>query len=254
MKFSLKFFLLLVLIGAGGNMQANGAGMIDFSPSKKFIDIDLHGLVGGSTIMQNYKNSFPEIDSFNTNMGFAGGIGGRATFGLREYLGLTTELNFLVRSYDYNLVAGTEGSEGVTGAQVDNKTCIFNIPLAITLRMMIARNVKWLVDVGLYYSYGFYGRQKQDIFAGKVNPLGELVVVYQHIKTDYFNSNHTFLNSFRRSDYGFYIGTFLDLGPHLRIGARLQTGFKNTSYSYGVVNPSVRNFDFYGSVGYRFKL
>lgn len=228
--------------------------MIDLSPAKNFLDVDVHALVGGSTVMQNYRNSFPEIDNLNINMGFRGGLGARATFGLREYLGLSTELNLVVRNYNMSLVAGAEGTEGITGVQVDNRTYVINVPVAVTLRFMIAKNVKWLVDAGIYYSYGFSGRQKQDIFAGTVNALGELVTVYEHIKTDYFSSSHTFLNSFRRGDYGIHVGTYLDFGPHLRIGARLQTGLKNTSFSYGVANPSVRNFDFCGSVGYRFKL
>lgn len=254
MKFRLPLSFICFVLSLGFCMPAKCADMVDLSPAKKFLDIDVHALVGGSTVMQNYKKSFPEIDNLNINMGFRGGFGARATFGFREYLGLSTELNFVVRNYNMNLVAGAEGTDGITGVQVDNRTYVINVPLAMTLRFMVARNVKWLIDVGVYYSYGFAGRQKQDIFAGTVNALGELITVYEHIKTDYFNSSHTFLNSFHRGDYGIHFGTYLDFGPHLRIGARLQTGIKNTSFSYGVANPSVRNFDFCGTVGYRFKL
>lgn len=231
---------------------ASPADMLDFGPARKFIDIDVHAIVGGSTILQNYKGSFKEIKNLDASVGLTGGVGARATLGFRDYLGLTTEANFLIRNYDMNMVVGSLSSGTLSGVKLDNDIYIVNIPICLTLRLNVSGKVKWHVDFGGYYSYGFYGRQRQDIFVATTNALGELVTVQSKVNTDYFNSESTFLNSFRRSDYGVHLATFLDFGPHLRVGARMQVGLKNVSYTLGIVNPSVHNFDFGGSVGYRF--
>lgn len=240
-------FLMLI-----GVQMVMASGMINFGPSKSFIDIDVHAIAGGSAVFQNYKSSFQEIKNLDSSVGLSGGLGARATLGLREYLGLTTEANFLMRNFDMNMVVGSLSSGSLSGVKLDNDIYVVNIPVAMTLRLDVSGKVKWQIDFGGYYSYGIYGRQKQDIFVASTNALGELVTVQSHVKTNYFNSKSTFLNSFRRSDYGIHIATFLDFGPHLRVGARVQFGLKNVSYTRGIVNPSVHNLDFGGSVGYRF--
>lgn len=224
----------------------------DTGAAPKLIEPSVHLTGGGSTVFHNYKSAFREIESINTNMGFLGGIGARATFGIRGFLGLTTELNFQVRNYNIDMsVVGSQEST-MSAVFINSRQWQVSIPVLITLRFNVAHSVVWNVDFGPYYSYGIGGHQKQSIFVGKINSLGQLVGEQISIKSPYYNSEATFQNSFRRSDWGVHLGTSLSLGPHMMVGARIQAGLKNTSYTRGLVNPRVRNFDVAGMVGWRF--
>ena len=230
------------------------ASIIDFGPAKKSIEVSVHILAGSSGVIQNYKATFPEIKNLNSNMSIAPGIGARATFGLRDYLGITTEANF--QSYGYNMdmaVLDDDDSRSMSSVFVNNRMYYFNIPVCMTLRMNVARSVRWNIDLGAYYSYGFAGRQKQDIYHAEISQIGQLVAEKVEIKSDYFRSNATFQNAFKRGDIGIHFGSSLDFGPHLSVGFRLQTGLKNIAYTpSGIKNPAVRNIALQGMLGWRF--
>lgn len=187
-------------------------------------------------------------------MGFSSGVGGRVTFGLREYLGLTTQANVLCNNYnmDMAVVAG-DGSESMSALFINSRSYYFNVPVCMTLRLNVARSVRWNIDLGAYYSYGFAGRQKQTIYYAEISQIGQLVSERIDIKTDYFNSAATFQNSFRRSDIGIHFGTSLNFGPHLCVGFQLQNGFKNISFTQsGLKNPRISNFAMHGMLEWRF--
>lgn len=222
-------------------------------PAQKFIEPSVHLLGGGSSIAHNYKSVFPEIENLNTNMGALYGVGARATFGLRDFLGLTTEINVIGRHYNVDMSVIGEDKSGMGTVFVNSSNYVINIPVLVTLRFNVARSVRWNIDLGPYYSYGFAGQQHQEIYVGRLNELGQIVAERMEVKTDYYNSSATFQNSFRRGDIGVHVGTSLDFGPHFTIGGRIQTGLKNISYTpSGIKNPSVRNFNLAGCLGWRF--
>ena len=75
-------------------VRAEGHVTVDKSRPDDFIDFDVHALVGGSYIMENYVSCYPEISDLNAGMGAAFGVGAGVRFNIRGYLGLGTELNF----------------------------------------------------------------------------------------------------------------------------------------------------------------
>lgn len=249
----LSTIILMIILAATAPICASlPENFFDNTKSTRLLETSVHLMAGGSTVMQNYKSTFPEIENLNTNTGLMFGAGARATFGLRGWLGLTTELNMMVRNYNIDLsVVGTDVSS-MSAVFINSRTYSVSIPVLITVRFNVAHSVRWNIDLGPYYSYGFAGHQKQRLFVGTINELGQMVGEQIDIKSRYYNSPATFQNSFRRSDIGVHFGTSLDLGPHLQVGARVQVGVKNTSFSHGINNPSVRNVDICGMAGWRF--
>lgn len=243
---------MTLLLAAAALSASASKPFVDYGPANKFIEPSVHVIGGGSTILHNYRSTFGEIENLNTNMGILLGAGGRATFGFRDFFGVSTEFNILARNYNIDMSVVGHNQSSMSAVFINSRTWSFSIPLLLTFRFNVADGLRWNVDAGAYYSYGFAGTQRQRLYVGRINELGQLVAERIDIKSDYYNSPATFQNSFRRSDWGIHIGTSLDIGRHIRVGARLQAGLKNTSFTHGISNPRVRNLDIAGMVGWRF--
>lgn len=242
----------LLLIGSATAASA-GDLKLDTAPASRFIEVDVHALGGGGSVTQNYCKLFPQIENLNVNMGANFGVGGRAVFGLREYLGLGTAIDFTVTHYDMDmLVYGQPHSEGIAAVYINNIVYRVTVPVFVSLRFNVDRSVRWNIDAGLYYSYGLGGRQKQKMFRGQINAMGELVAERENLTTDYYHSGATFINVFNRGDIGVHLGTSLNFGPHLLVGGQLEYGFKNAARNTGVANPQVHNLSVNAMLGYRF--
>ncbi|MDE7025587.1 MAG: PorT family protein [Paramuribaculum sp.] len=252
MKLSHIFTVAALVLGVVG---AHGEELDFFQrgPASRFIETEVHAIAGTATVMSNYKGCFPQIENLRTNMGHALGVGGRGVLGLRDYLGFGTEINLIHSSYTMDMAVVSPETQTMSAVYLDNDMWYVNIPVFVSFRFNVARSVRWSVDGGAYYAFGFAGKQRQVLYRGSVNALDELVMEKLDVKTDYFHSGTTFQNVFLRGDIGVYIGTSLNFGPHLVVGCRAQIGVKNTaSTPNGVEHPYVRNVSFAGSVGYRF--
>lgn len=242
---------LALLLGAS-SPAVSAADFVDFSPSDRLVEVDVHAIGGASSVMQNYKSCFPQIQNLNVNMGASLGIGARAVFGIRGYFGFGTAIDVTLNNYNMDMaVMGTDRAS-MSAVFVDNHTYKVNVPVFVSFRFNVDRSVRWNVDAGLYYSYGFAGTQKQSIYRADINEMEELVAQKLNVKTDYYHSGDTFINSFNRGDIGLHLATSLNFGPHLLVGVQAQTGFKNSARPNGVQNPKIRNYDFHAVLGYRF--
>lgn len=250
LKFKAMAWLVLLLVTSAPSVAA--ADFVDFTPSDRLVEVDAHAIGGASSVMQNYKSCFPQIQNLNVNMGASLGIGARAVFGLRGYLGFGTAIDVTLNNYNVDMaVMGTDRAS-MSAVFIDNHTYKVNVPVFVSFRFNVDRSVRWNVDVGVYYSYGFAGTQKQNIYRADINEMEELVSQKLNVKTDYYHSENTFINSFNRGDIGLHVATSLNFGPHLLVGVRAQTGLKNSARPNGVRNPMIRNYDFHAVLGYRF--
>lgn len=233
-------------------LPMRSADFVDFSPAKRMLEIDVHALAGTSSVIQNYKSEFPQIQNLNVNMGGSFGAGFRAVFGIREYLGFGTALNVTLNNYNIDMAVIGSDNMSMSAVFIDNRFYYVNIPIFMSFRFKVDKSVRWSVDAGLYYAYGFAGTQKQRIYRADINAMDEIVPQLENIKTDYFHSRESFINGFNRGDLGLHLATFMNFGPHLTVGVQYQIGIKNASRATGVVNPSIHNHSFHGIVGYRF--
>lgn len=231
---------------------AKADGFINFGPAKQFVELDVHLLAGGSGVTQNYQGSFAEIRELNESMGSSFGVGAGAVFGLSDFLGLGTQLNFTFNHNKMTIAVSSDGVTSVSNVFLSNRYLYANIPVFLSFRFNVLGSIRWNVDAGMYYSYGLTGSQKQSIFNSTVNDLGQLISRVVETKPDYFGSTQTFINSFYRSDLGLHLATGLQFGRHITLGCQFQVGFKNVAYTSGVINPNVHNISLLASVGYKF--
>ena len=244
--------ILVVSAIVFGSLVAHSGDFVDFSPAKEFIELDAYAIAGTSNVIQNYSSEFPQIQNLSVNMGASLGLGARAVFGFREYLGLGTSLNLMVNNYSVDMAVLGSDNRSMSSVYIDNQFYSLNIPVFMSFRFNIDKSVRWVVDGGFYYAYGFAGTQKQHIYRAEMNAMNELVPQLVSIKTDYFHSHETFINSFNRGDIGLHIATQMNFGSHFIVGIQYQLGLKNSSQTYGISNPSVHNQYLHAKVGYRF--
>ena len=235
-----------------GTLTAQSSDFVDFSPAKELIELDVHAIAGTSNVIQNYITKFPQIQNMNVNMGASLGLGVRAVFGFREYLGLGTALSLTTNKYNIDMAVLGSDNRSMSSVFIDNQFYSINFPVFMSFRFNVDNSVRWSIDAGLYYAYGFAGTQKQRIYRAEINAMEELVPQLINISTDYFHSQDTFINGFNRGDIGLHLATQMNFGSHLLVGIQYQLGFKNSSRAIGVINPSVHNQFLHAKIGYRF--
>lgn len=248
-RFSISALLILLSMIS---FQSIGQNFVDTSRAKRFIEVDAHAMGGFSSVFQNYKRHFGQIQDLNVNVGESFGVGFRAVFGIREFLGFGTALDLTMNKYNIDMAVMGSDKASMSAVFIDNHTYTVNVPVFMSFRFNVDNSVKWIVDAGMYYAYGFAGTQKQRIYRAEVNAMEELVPQVVNLSTDYYHSPNTFINAYNRGDLGLHLATYVNFGPHLLVGARYQIGVKNSSRSLGIVNPSIHNHYFQGVVGYRF--
>lgn len=248
----IKISLLTVTALLCSSLTVHSGDFVDFSPAKDLLEFDAHAIVGTSGVVQNYESKFPQIQDLSINMGTSLGLGCRAVFGFREYLGLGTAFNLTVNNYNIDMaILGTD-NRSMNSVFVDNQFFSINIPIFLSFRFNVDSSVRWSVDAGMYYGYGFAGTQKQRIYRAEVNAMDELVPQLVNVKTDYYHSGETFINGYNRGDIGLHLATQMNFGAHLLVGIQYQLGFKNSSRAIGEINPSIHNQYLHAKVGYRF--
>lgn len=248
----LKALFLSAAITVAAVPAAQAADFVDFARASRLIEVDVHALGGMSSVIQNYQSKFPQIQNLNQNLGGSFGLGFRAVFGVRGYLGFGTALDIVTNTYNIDMAVIGSDKSSMSAVFIDNRNFYANIPVFVSFRFNVDRSVRWSVDAGLYYAYGFAGTQKQRIYRAETNAMNEMVPQFQYVRTDYFHSPATFINAYNRGDLGLHLATGINFGPHLVVGVRYQLGIKNSSRSIGVINPGVHNQCFHGVVGYRF--
>lgn len=216
-----------------------------------FLDFDIHAMVGGSYVTENYMSCFSEISDLNTNMGVQVGVGAGARFQLKSWLRLGTELNFTRSTGSLDMAVTGHNAASISNVFQRNTYYAFDIPIYISWTPMLANGVMWNLDGGLYYSYGSGGKQVNSIYDAKTNDLGQLMTTHTKLESGYYGSEG-FLIGMKRADIGLHVATGLTFASHFRIGVRAHIGLKNVSKSTGLVNPSCHNISFAGTIGWQF--
>lgn len=219
------------------------------------IRLGVHALAGGSTVTQNYKGCFPEISQLNVSAAFAWGVGASALFPLKGRVSLGTEFNVVVSNNDIDLAVNDNNvSTGLSNVYLRNRYAYIDIPVYISWGWNLGSYMRWNVDTGMYYAYGFAGSQKQTIYNARMNALDQIVTQTIKTKPSYFHDWDTYPNTFNRGDFGVHIGTGLTISSHYRLAVSGEIGLKNVSTvgASGVVNPNVHNGRFLVELGYIF--
>lgn len=241
---------ITLMLPAGASAQQ----FFDRGPADKFLRMEVHALAGGSTILQNYTGCFDAITSFDQHFGFSGGAGAVATFGIRNWLGLSTEFNFLASNSSASVMIAGQPGVPFSTVTLRNRYYTINIPVYVRINFNLAPTVRWNLIGGIYYSLGIGGHQKQSIYASYVNSLGQLINLHDTYEPGYYRSSGAFINSSYRADWGLILGTGIEASSRVSVGFRALLGLRNMSYitDSGTTRPSVHNTALYATLGYLF--
>lgn len=245
---TLTVIAALLLTAASASAQQ----FLDKGKPSKFIETNVHLFVGGSAQTQNYMSRFTPIREINTTMGAAWGAGVTGEVNLRNFLALGTQLNVFQGNNRLDIAVSNDIATNMSNVFLRNRYYYINIPVYMSFRFNVTHGLRWNVDGGLYYSYGFAGSQKQSAYSSMVNDLGQLVNRVIITKPSFFDDNGTFINKFRRSDIGLHLATSLLFAHRVSIGVVSSFGFKNISYTSGIVNPNIHNITLMATLGYHF--
>jgi len=250
----MRRFLLPILILLLGSATAEAAGnvTVDRGPAEKFLDIDVHVLVGGSYMTENYTSSYPEISDLNTSMRPAFGVGVGARFNIRNFLGLGTELNFTRNGFSMDMAVVGSGGQSVSNVFQRNTYYKMDIPVYVSFIFNLSQAVRWNVDGGLYYAYGLAGKQKNTIYDTRSNELGQLMMSVTPYEADFYKDSKAFINSYDRGDIGLHLATGLTFSKHFKVGIRAHIGMSNLAHSTGIVKPDSHTMDFMATLGWQF--
>lgn len=243
------FSLLAVMFMLPFGLKAQ---LVPHGKPSRFLETEAHLLLGGSYVTQNYKSAYSAISDINNSMGFAWGLGFGVKFNLTSFVGLGTELNYLRSSGKMDMAVTADGKPNVSNVFIKNSYRSFNIPVFISFNFHLSNTVKWNADGGIYFDFGASGSQNTTIYNATVNDLGQLTTTITKQKTDYYDNDKAFLNSYRNFDSGLHLATGLTFMDKVTVGFRTQFGFRNVAQSDGIVKPSSHNIKLFGTIGYKF--
>lgn len=230
---------------------SRGNGGVHGGSGMRLLDIDLHAMVGGSYVSENYMDCFTEITDINTNMGVAYGLGLGAKFNLSRTVGLGTGINLVRNRGTIDIAVGGQQTQNISNVFQRNTYYAFDFPVYLSYSPSIATGLRWNFDLGLYYSYGIKGTQKNTVYDAKINELGQLMMTRTVLKTGFY-SDGAFINGFRRADIGLHIATGITVLEHLKLGLRGHFGLKNVARTAGIKDPSCHNLSFMAVAGWVF--
>lgn len=253
---AIKTYIVRSLLGVFltiTSLPVFGQPFADHSRPAQFLELQLHGLVGGSYLTNNYRSIFPVIRELDTTMGVSYGLGAGAVIPFRDFFGVGTELNLVVNHNRADIFTSNFTVQSASNLYLRNCYYGLNVPLYLTWRFNIGEGVRWNVDFGAYYSYGLGGSQEQALYRSLVNDLGQLVYQEEHYKPDFYNSDATFQNSYHRADLGLHFATGLTFHRHFFLAARAQIGVKNIAFvDNAITTPRVHTVSFLIQTGWKF--
>lgn len=233
-------------------VMASAVKFCDHGSASRFMEVEIHAMFGGTGLLNNYAGNFSEIRESTSSMGKGWGVGATAEFGLSNFFAFGTQINMIVSNSSLDMAVSNAEATTSSNIFLRNRAYYLNFPVYASFRFNLAQKIRWNIDGGLYYSYGFGGSQKQTIYHSSVNELGDLVNRVVTAKPSFFNNGQTFINSFYRGDIGLHLATGLTFNARWHLGLMSQIGFKNISHTTGLKNPRIHNLNVMMTLGYRF--
>ncbi len=232
---------------------AKAQSMINHGKPSRFIDPSVQLLIGGSSTTNNYTDCFSQISEINTSMRPAWGFGGLVKLNFSKFFGIQTGLNLTFNSSRMDMAVTESASySDISNVFIRNSYRYIDIPFTASFTFFPTSVITWNVDAGLYYDYGLSGSSKATLYDARTNDLGQLITRIDRIKSDYFNDNRAFINSFRRSDIGLHLATGLTFFSRISVAVTFHYGFKNIANTQGLVHPSCHNLNVFAALGYHF--
>ncbi len=204
----------------------------------------------------NIGDVFPYVKKGNTEWRAGYELGVVADIPLGNLVAL--QPGFFFQSHGYNYV--------ITSAAMDNGTLSslktgfgstrftnFQIPMLVSFRIPIMKNVQWQLDAGPYLSLGLGGHNNIESYNSQVVNGQPTATVIKYSDGFYDKSDGEMIGN-KKIDWGFKFGTGLKLHDHYYIGIHYNAGCRNVgkTHSSFLTHPNVKNKSWDFSVGYDF--
>lgn len=222
------------------------------SRSDDFLEMELHAMVGATSVGHNYDDCIPALSGMHVNAGCGMGVGASVRFVIRDFLAIGTQLDFRIYNNRYDMTLVTPSQRVSTVVYLGNRYYDVNIPIFASLRFNVAGNVRWDVDGGTFFALGFGGHQEADIYNAYANSLGQMVTSHVNEKRDYFDDEFPVIHTVANFDIGLHLASSLVFNRHYTVGVVLQLGLRDLARDTAVFAPSLRNRSCLFKLGYIF--
>ncbi len=231
--------------------RAGEKPFFDTSRTDDFIEVELHALGGATSVGQNYADCIEGLNEMYVSPGVGLGAGASVRFVIRDFLALGTQFDFRINNNRYEMTLVTP-SERTSSLYLRNHFYDINIPLFMSFRFNIADNVKWYVDGGIFFSLGFGGYQKADIYNTYVNSLGQMITAHVSEEHEYFGDEFPIIHNVADFDVGLHLASGFVFSKHYTVGVSLQLGLRDLAKNTAVFTPAMRNRSCLFKLGYVF--
>lgn len=246
--------LLLSALVATATAWCQSVPFFDTSkPHNNPINVEVHVLSGITTTTQNY-SSIPGVERVSANPGWGKGFGTEVQFVLRQYLALTTGLDFLWGRDTADLTMIDDGTQAVSDVYLTNTNLYLRFPIGMAIRLNLGDKVQWISSAGIYLAVGLWGHQQADIYSTDLNSLGQMVTTQYKERWNYFNGDGGLIHTTHRYDCGLMLSSGIRAFGHYTVGMQFTYGFKDTAKALGPLREiHTHNLDFMLRLGYNFR-
>ncbi|MBQ7211351.1 MAG: outer membrane beta-barrel protein [Muribaculaceae bacterium] len=245
--------IAITMIAAAATAISCGAvSFVDKSRSEEPIKIEAHLNIGLSSLSQNYAKVNPDILELNFRPGTMFGAGVLVEFPLRDFLSLGTGTDINICNSRYTAIVFSSDPDVTGYAAVRNRYIYASFPVYMSVGFNISDNVRWHVDGGIYYAYGFGGFSKTSVYTTHENELGQIVTEHHEGKGKYFNDHHALMHRTGHSDIGLHFATGFVFDNHYHISLGYRHGLRDIARNDGPSDPKAFNAIATLSIGYKF--
>lgn len=204
----------------------------------------------------NISDVFANVKKGNTEWRAGYELGVVADIPLGSIIALQPGFFFQSRGYNYvvtsaDMVGGSLGAlkTAFGSARYSN----FQIPMLVSVRIPVMKNVQWQIDAGPYISLGLGGHNEIESYTSKVTD-GQPTATYLKYEKGFYDGSDGEIIGNKKFDWGIKFGTGLKLHDHYYIGVHYNAGCKNVGKNYDTfINaPKVKNKSWDFSIGYDF--
>ncbi|MBQ9076652.1 MAG: outer membrane beta-barrel protein [Muribaculaceae bacterium] len=244
--------ILIILVAVMAvKAMAGEKPFFDTTRSDDFIEVELHAMVGATTVGENYADCIDALNELHVTPGCGIGLGASVRFVIRDFLALGTQMDFRINNSRYDMTLVTP-SERMSTVYLSNHSYDVNLPIFMSFRFNVADNVRWYADGGVFFALGFGGYQKADIYNTYNNSLGQMVTSHVHEKHEYFRDEFPVIHNVADFDIGLHFATGLVFNRHYTAGVAMQIGLRDLADDTPVFAPEMRNRSCMLKIGYIF--
>lgn len=217
-------YCLLILLALIAFMPARAERFFDNGTPDRLLTFGVQ--VGAtSSGMKADVPAYGDNATFSWKGGFT--VGATVDLNVRNFFTIQPGFFYESHNYKYSLIEHNPLEQSLRTDLGNACAKTFSIPVLLSFRFNLTRNLRWNVDVGPYFQFGLGGNDEvTQIYVKSGSAEQEGAYVSNTAKRDYYGDGDWQHRSF---DWGAKVGTGLCLFDHYTFNIHYQRGFRNVS-------------------------